>query len=327
MVGTAAPDGSDLTGQLLDGRYQIAKKIGAGGMCHVYLAHDTDAGDAVAIKILLPELIKDRVAMARLRREAALGGRLAHPNVCHIIRLGETTAGFDYIVMPYVEGDLLCDRTARAGQLPLDVTAAFVRDMCAGLDAAHRVGIIHRDLKPENIMIVRRADGSERAVVMDFSLATELAIRPEMQLTAAGIVVGTPVFMSPEQLRGDPLDPRSDIYTLAFMVYEMLTGQLPFDGDTQQELMIARLKGESTPIRAKRPDLDIPEAVEKVLSKGLALDAARRYATAPEFGTAFSRAAAGEDPDAGSGPASRLTRYLRRLIRDYRGPERVQSSP
>lgn len=302
----------DLTGQLLDNRYQVEREIGEGGMCVVYLAHDVLSGDAVAIKILLPALVNDATAMARLRREAALGGRLAHPNVCHIIRLGATPAGFDYIVMPFVEGDLLCVRTIRAGQLPLHATAGFVRDMCAGLHAAHAFEIIHRDLKPENIMIVAGPEGSERAVVMDFSLATQLHLRPELQLTADGVVVGTPEFMSPEQLCGEPLDPRSDIYSLGFMVYEMLTGRLPFEGATQRDVMIARLKGESIPIRTKRPDLDIPEAVEQVLSKALAFDPARRYSTALEFGDAFSRAAAVADPSGPKHGRGLLNRLLRR---------------
>jgi serine/threonine protein kinase len=300
---------TDLTGQLLDNRYEIVRKVGEGGMCFVYRARDTATDEAVAIKILSPALIEDPTAMARLRREAELGTQLAHPNVCHIIRLGETAAGFDYLVMPFVDGELLCERIVRAGQLPLDVTAGFVRDMCAGLHVAHELGIIHRDLKPENVMIVARPDGSESAVVMDFSLATVIRMSPEMQqLTATGIVVGTPEFMSPEQLRGKPLDRRSDVYSLAFMVYEILTGQIPFDGQTQHEIMIGRLKGESIPIRARRPDLNIPVAIERVLARGLARDAEQRYATAPEFGAAFARAAAGEE----TSNSGILSRFLRR---------------
>jgi serine/threonine-protein kinase len=147
--------------------------------------------------------------MARLRREAELAGQLAHPNVCHIIRVGKAPAGFEYLVMPFVEGEMLCDRTRRLGMVPLDVTARFVRDMCAGLQIAHNYGVLHRDIKPENVMIVANADGSERAVVMDFSLAKD--VHDASPLTGAGLVVGTPEFMSPEQLRGDELDPRSDI--------------------------------------------------------------------------------------------------------------------
>ena len=295
-------DFSKLAGQLLDNRYQVAKKVGEGGMSFVYLAQDTNTGEKVAIKILSPALIKDQNAMARLRREAALGGRLAHPNVCHIIRLGETNMGLVYIVMPFVQGELLCDRTIRMGRIPLDVAAGFVRDMSAGLQVAHELGIIHRDLKPENIMVVTRPDGTERAVVMDFGLAKERQMSAEVQkLTATGIVLGTPEFMSPEQLRGKPLDPRTDVYSLAVMVFEMLTGKLPFPGRTQQEIMIARLKGDPIPLRQMRPDLEFPAAVEKVLQKALARDAENRYASTMEFGEAFSKAASGQGAVEGEG--------------------------
>ncbi len=279
---------ADLSGQLLDDRYQMLKRIGQGGMCVVYLAHDTRLGDLVAVKILLPALINDPISMARLRREAALGAQLAHPNVCHIIRLGETTAGFDYIVMPFVEGELLCVRIARQGQLSLPVTAGFVRDASAGLNVAHELGILHRDLKPENIMIVTRPDGSEHAVVIDFSLANGPQVPA---LTMPGKVVGTPEFMSPEQLRGAPLDARSDIYSLACTTYEMLTGQLPFEGQNQHAVMVARLKGLTTPLRVKRPDLDLPKKVDKVLQQALSLDPDARYPTTLAFSEAFSRAA------------------------------------
>jgi serine/threonine protein kinase len=301
------PDFADLTGQVLDGRYRMVEKVGEGGMCLVYHAQDTLSGDKVAVKILLPALINDPICMARLRREAALGRKLAHPNVCHIIRLGEITAGFDYIVMPFVEGVLLRERIILAGQLSLHVTASFLRDMCSGLHVAHSLGILHRDLKPENIMVVTRPDGSEHAVVIDFSLANG----PEVQqLTAPGLVVGTPEFMSPEQLRGQSLDQRSDIYSLAFMVYEMLTGQLPFEGRTQHDLMIARLKGDSIPIRQRRPDLEFSEAIEQVMQKALAHDPGQRYATAPKFSDAFTQAA-GPDP-AGGRRGGILDRLLRR---------------
>jgi len=295
-------DFSKLAGQLLDNRYQVAKKVGEGGMSFVYLAQDTNTGEKVAIKILSPALIKDQNAMARLRREAALGGRLAHPNVCHIIRLGETNMGLVYIVMPFVQGELLCDRTNRQGRIPLEETAGFVRDMTAGLHVAHELGIIHRDLKPENIMVVARPDGTHRAVVMDFGLAKERQMSAEVQkLTATGIVLGTPEFMSPEQLRGKTLDARTDIYSLAVMVYEMLTGKLPFPGRTQQEIMIARLKGDPIPIRQMRPELDIPVAVERVLAKALSRDPDQRYASTLEFGEAFTRAASGQGDAGGDG--------------------------
>ncbi|HEX6535974.1 MAG TPA: serine/threonine-protein kinase [Gemmatimonadaceae bacterium] len=312
--GAPAPlDVSRLPGQVLDGRYRVSRKIGEGGMSHVFLAIDVPTGEQVAIKILSPSLIRDPNAMARLRREAELAGKLSHPNVCHIARLGETAAGLVYVVMPFIEGELLCDRTVRLGQLPLDVTAAFVSDIAAGLDAAHALGIIHRDLKPENIMICALPGGAERAVVMDFGLAKERHVGPEVRkLTATGIVLGTPEFMSPEQLRGKTLDPRSDIYALGLMAYEMLTGQLPFTGHTQQDVMVARLKGEPTPIRSMRPDLAFSPAVERVLQKSMQRDPEQRYRTAPEFAAAFASAARGEGDGAGEGGAAFLDRLLRR---------------
>lgn len=281
-----------LVGQTLDGRYRIEEKVGEGGMSFVYRATDTKTGDTLAIKMLSPALSRDDNAMARLRREAELAGRLEHPNVCHIIRLGEAPGAMVYVVMPYMEGELLCDRAIREGQLALGVVAQFVSDIAAGLHVAHELGIVHRDLKPENVMLCPRPDGTMRAVVMDFGLAKERRVGAEVRkLTATGIVLGTPEFMSPEQLRGKPLDARSDIYSLGLMTYELLTGQLPFSGKTQQDMMIARLKGDPMALRTMRPELGFSAAVEKVLLRSLARDPGDRYATAPQFASAFAAAA------------------------------------
>lgn len=284
---------ANLAGQTLDGRYRIESKVGEGGMSFVYRAVDVETGDTCAIKVLSPALAKDTTSMARLRREAHVGSRLIHPNVCHIRRLGQTSDGLVYVVMPFVDGEVLADRTYRAGQLALEEVVPFVRQIADGLQAAHDLGIVHRDLKPENVMICNGGpNGSERAVVMDFGLAKERPAGAELEkLTATGIVLGTPEFMSPEQLRGKPLDGRSDVYSLALMTFEMLTGKLPFDGKTQQELMIARLRNEPIPIRRLRPDLNVSAAVERVLLKGMARDLDQRYRRAPEFADALAGAA------------------------------------
>ncbi|MEO8563223.1 MAG: serine/threonine-protein kinase [bacterium] len=290
----------NLTGRVLDGRYRIARKIGEGGMSFVYLASDVATEQRYAIKVLSAALSSDMNAMARLRREASLGMRLAHPNVCHIIRLGETQDGLVYVVMPYVEGEVLSDRNNRLGTLPLADVVPFVCDIAAGLHVAHELKIVHRDLKPENVMICPKPSGGERAVVMDFGLAKERRADAELQkLTATGIILGTPEFMSPEQLRGRPLDPRTDIYSLALMTYEMLTGKLPFSGRTQQEMMIARLRSEPTPLRSAAPALGLPEAVEKVLAKAMHREPGDRYASAPEFAHALTTAAKGGGADSG----------------------------
>ncbi|HET7458057.1 MAG TPA: serine/threonine-protein kinase [Gemmatimonadaceae bacterium] len=301
----AVPRHGNLVGELLDGRYRIERKVGEGGMSFVYLAHEEGTGTRYAIKVLSPTLSEEQNAMARLRREAGLGSRLAHPNVCHIVRLGETPEGLVYVVMPYIDGELLADRTHRLGHLPLAQVVAWVGEMAAGLDVAHKLGIVHRDLKPENVMICTRPDGTEYAVVMDFGLAKERRTGPELEkLTATGMVLGTPEFMSPEQLRGKPLDPRTDVYSLALVTFEMLTGKLPFDGRTQQEMMIARLRSDPVPLRHMRPDLGLPATVERVLLKALAREPDQRYRGAPEFAAALAAAAGGQDVAPAAPPAA-----------------------
>jgi eukaryotic-like serine/threonine-protein kinase len=281
----------NLAGQTLEGRYKIVKKVGEGGMSFVYLATDVATNHRYAIKVLSSALSQDDTAMARLKREASLGMRLEHPNICHIIRLGETEDGLVYVVMPFVEGEILSDRNQRMGVLSVEMTVNLVRDIAEGLHFAHQLRIVHRDLKPENIMVTKNGDGSERAVVMDFGLAKERRVGAEIQkLTSTGTILGTPEFMSPEQLRGKPLDPRTDVYSLALMTYEMLTSKLPFVGRTQQETMIARLRSDPIPLRQIRPELNLPEGLERAISKALSRDPDGRYPTTLEFASALELA-------------------------------------
>jgi eukaryotic-like serine/threonine-protein kinase len=292
-AGSIPQEPPGLVGSVLDGRYKVEMKVGEGGMSFVYLARDVGTGERYAIKLLSASLAQDAKAMARLRREAAFGMRLIHPNICHIIRLGEAADGLVYVVMPYVEGELLSDRTGREGQIPLPLTVSLIRDIAAGLQLAHEQGIVHRDLKPENVMVCRRPDGAEYAVVMDFGLAKERRAGAELQkLTGTGIILGTPEFMSPEQLRGRQLDGRSDVYSLALIACEMLTGKLPFLGTTQQEIMMARLRGGPVPMRELRPDLEFPDAVQAVIDKALHRSPDDRYVSAPEFAAALTAAQA-----------------------------------
>src|SRR5438309_5908771 len=172
----------------------------------------------------------------------------------------------------------------------------LLKQMCAGLHHAHELQIVHRDLKPENVMLVPDDDsGAEHAVVMDFGLAKERRADPAIaKLTATGIILGTPEFMSPEQIRGKVLDARSDIYALGIVAFEMFTGKLPFQGRNAQEMMIARLRGGPIPLRQMRPEL--PAALEKAIAKSLETNPESRYSTALEFADALSA-----DADSGSG--------------------------
>ena len=291
-LGGAAAD--PLPGQLLGGRYRVRHRVGEGGMAIVYQAEDTATGELLALKALAPVLTGDQTAMARLRREAELGGRLRHPNVCPILAMGTAPGGTVYVVMPFLAGETLCERLNRLGVLPPAQVAGIVRDVAAGLDAAHQLGIVHRDLKPENVMLGPAARGREVAVVMDFGLATSRQARmAARRLTRTGMVMGTPEFMSPEQLRDQPLDARSDVYALALVTCELLTGRLPFGGETQQEQMLARLRVQPTPLRELRAGLALPEAVEAVMRRGLAADREQRFPTAPAFAAAFAAALRG----------------------------------
>ncbi len=278
---------SSLSGHVLDSRYQVQKKLGEGGMSFVYLAREVATGQDVAIKVLSPKLATDRSSVERLRREAGLAMRLDHPNVCRILRLGESEDGLIYLVMPFLKGELLSDREVKAGPMPVAPGIAVLRQVCAGLHHAHELQIVHRDLKPENIMIVTDEPARDRAVVMDFGLAKERRADPAIaKLTATGIILGTPEFMSPEQIRGKQLDARSDIYALGIVAFEMFTGKLPFHGRNAQEMMIARLRGRPLKLRQLRPDL--PDGLERTLGRALESNPEARYTTALEFADALS---------------------------------------
>ena len=292
---------STLSNQILDARYQVMKKLGEGGMSYVYLAKEISSGDTVAIKVLSPRLATDKSSVERLRREAGLAMRLDHPNVCRILRLGESEDGLIYLVMPFLKGELLSDREVRGGPMDITLGVTLLKQMCAGLHHAHELQIIHRDLKPENVMLVPDdGDGTERAVVMDFGLAKERRADPAIaKLTATGIILGTPEFMSPEQIRGKPLDARSDIYALGIVAFEMFTGKLPFQGRNAQEMMIARLRSQPQSVRTLRPD--VPEPVEKALTRALQTSPDDRFATAIEFGDALSGAGPSTPSSSGGG--------------------------
>jgi serine/threonine protein kinase len=288
--GSADPVKS-LRDQVLDQRYQVQRKLGEGGMSFVYEAKDISTGELVAVKIMTPKLAQDKTAADRLRREAGLAMRLKHPNVCPIIRLNETPEGLIYLVMPLLRGELLSDKEVREGAIPLAVGVPLMRQVCEGLQYAHDLQIVHRDLKPENIFVEPQPGGELRAVVMDFGLAKERRAEPGMaKLTATGIILGTPEFMSPEQIRGKTLDGRSDIYALGLVAFEMFTTKLPFEGKSAQDLMIARLRGQPVPMRRARPDLNFTAAFEKALMKAIETEPGDRYQTALDFAKALEEA-------------------------------------
>jgi serine/threonine-protein kinase len=226
--------------------------------------------------------VGDREAVGRLRREAQVAMRLDHPNVCGILAFGEA-GGLPYLVMPFLEGETLSRRESRHGPMPEPLAIRLLRQLCLGLQHAHDAGVLHRDLKPENVMLVPgEHPGMERAVVMDFGLAKETVVGPEvMKLTATGIVLGTPEFMSPEQIRGRPLDGRSDIFALGVLGFELLSGRLPFEGATAQETMLAHLTGQ--PLRLRQANARVTAGLEQVIARAIAHRPEDRFQSMSEF--------------------------------------------
>ena len=280
---------TSLIGRTLGGRHRIERRLGEGGMSYVYLAQDLETDRQVALKVLSPRLIRDPASVERLKREAAIAMRLDHPNVCPILGLGETPERLIYLVMPYLPGEPLSEHEIRQGALSVAEGVPLLLQICLGLDHAHKLEIVHRDLKPENVMLVPdpAVGGGSRAVVMDFGLAKERRAEPEVvKLTQTGIVLGTPEFMSPEQIRGKPLDGRSDVYALGVLAFELFTGRLPFAGKSPQDMMLARLKGEPIHLRSLRPEL--PARLEAVIDQALAKDPAARIQSMEEFGAALA---------------------------------------
>jgi serine/threonine-protein kinase len=215
--------------------------------------------------------------------------RLDHPNVCPILGVGDTEQLPIYLVMPYLTGETLAVREMRRGPLSPGEGIPLLRQLCRGLDHAHGLQILHRDLKPENVILTPDPEAPDgvRAVLLDFGLAKVLREEPGLApLTRAEMIIGTPDFMSPEQVRGDPLDARSDVYSLGLLAFEMFTGRLPFEGANDEELLIARLKVSPARLRALRAEL--PEALEQVIDRTLARSPTDRYRTAMELDAALA---------------------------------------
>ena len=285
----SASQGSDLEGSIIADRYLVLKKLGEGGMGQVYLAEHVKMGRKSALKVMHPGMVKDVDAISRFNREAANASRINHPNVAAVYDFGETPEGLIYLAMEYVDGPPLTAVLEQQGALPPKRAAEIARQAADALAVAHDMGIVHRDLKPDNLMLARTRDGGDLVKVVDFGIA-KAAGSAAQKVTKTGLVVGTPEYMSPEQLSGDTLDGRSDIYSLALVTFNMLTGCLPFPSDSAQESMIMRLTDKPKPLGEMRPEVAWPADVQAVVDKALERDASRRYQTASEFGRELCRA-------------------------------------
>jgi tRNA A-37 threonylcarbamoyl transferase component Bud32/membrane-associated phospholipid phosphatase len=269
------PDPFDQFREKLADHYAIEREIGRGGMATVYLAQDLKHDRRVAVKVLLPEL-STSLGTQRFLREVKIAAGLQHPHILPIYDSGEA-AGLLYYVMPYVEGHTLRERLERETQLPIDESLQIVRDVANALSYAHKRGIVHRDIKPENILI---SEGYP--VVADFGIARALTEAGGDKLTQTGVAIGTPAYMSPEQVsEGARVDGRSDLYSLGCVLYEMLAGQPPFTGATPQVIMARHALDPVPPLRTVRGT--VPESVERAVTRSLAKVPADRFTSGEQL--------------------------------------------
>jgi eukaryotic-like serine/threonine-protein kinase len=271
-----------LIDSLFDGRYKIVRKLGTGGMANVYLAEDQELGRRVAIKILDDRHASDDQFVERFRREAQNAAGLSHPNIVSIYDRGEAEGTY-YIAMEYLDGRSLKELIVSRGPAPINVAIDYTRQILAALRFAHRNGIVHRDIKPHNVLV----DSDGRLKVTDFGIARAGA----SEMTEAGSIVGTAQYLSPEQAKGTAVDARSDIYSAGVVLYELLTGKVPFTGDTAVEIAMRHLSAVPEPPSSLRED--VPHELDMVVLRALAKDPEDRYQTAEEMDAELDRVSRG----------------------------------
>jgi serine/threonine-protein kinase len=271
--------GDTLIDSLFDGRYLIIRKLGSGGMANVYLAHDQELGRRVAIKILDDRHARDAQFIERFRREAQHAAGLSHPNIVSVYDRGEAEGTY-YIAMEYVEGRTLKELLLARGPSPLGIAVDYTRQILSALRFAHRNGIVHRDIKPHNVIV----DGEGRVKVMDFGIARA---GTASQMTEAGSIIGTAQYLSPEQARGAPVDQTSDLYSTGIVLYELLTGTVPFTGETPVEIAMKHLSQVPAPPSSHRPE--VPRDLDYVVLRALAKDPADRYHSAEDMDSDLER--------------------------------------
>ncbi len=267
-----APKEELTTGSTFAGRYQIIEELGKGGMGKVYKVHDTKIKEKIALKLIKPEIAKDKKTIERFSNELRLARKIRHKNICQMFDLGEER-GTHFITMEFVPGQDLKGLIRQSGQLAVGTTINIAKQICDGLTEAHKLEVVHRDLKPSNIMIDK--EGNVR--IMDFGIARSLEAK---SITGAGVMIGTPDYMSPEQVDGKDIDQRSDIYSLGVILYEMVTGQTPFEGDTPFTIGVKH-KSE-TPKNPKEINTQIPDDLSRVILRCLEKDKENRYQSAGE---------------------------------------------
>jgi serine/threonine-protein kinase len=300
------PSADPLIGRLLADRYKVLRTIGEGGMGRVYLAEHVRMGRLSAVKVMSPALAPTADAIGRFNREAANASRINQPNVAAIYDFGETEDGTLYLAMEYVEGETLTGVLRREGPFSPMRAAEITGQIADGLTAAHHLGIVHRDLKPDNILVTRSHDGREWVKIVDFGIAkTTQADSAQQNVTSLGVAVGTPEYMSPEQIAGEQLDGRTDLYSLGLVLFNMLTGALPHPALTSKQSLVQRLTARPRTLADVRPTVSWPARLQVALDRALAPEPADRFRTVGEL-AAVVRAAVGA-PSASGGVTQMMT--------------------
>ena len=311
-----------LLGQVIGGRYRILERVGVGGMGTVYRAAQAGLDRQVAIKVLKRDLSWDSDTVTRFHREARAMSLLTHPNTVRVFDFGETPDGLLYFTMELLEGELLTTRIEREGPVDVHASIRIIQQILRSLSEAHTKGIIHRDLKPDNIYLAH-VDGHAEPVVkvLDFGIAKivqgERAI--DQLETQAGTVFGTPRYMSPEQAQGKKLDPRSDLYSVGILLYQLLAGRAPFIDDDAVVVMAKHIRERPVPPREVAPEQPIPAGLDRVVMRAVEKDPARRFKTADRFITKLELCVPEVDREIAA-RRSRLGALRRRLEQAPRAP-------
>jgi serine/threonine protein kinase len=293
------PDSNHSLSEQITRDYKILHLLGKGGMGEVYLAEQLRVGRRrVALKVLNNTCATNPDMAQRFENEASSAGRINHNNVVTVYESRITDDGQMYVAMEFVEGKSLTEFLQEQGALPLDKVVEITRQMCAGLAAAHKLNIIHRDIKPDNIMLAEE-DGAQIVKLLDFGIARLSETDPSIGKTRAGVIMGTPTYMSPEQAMGktgDKIDARSDIYSLGVVIHQMITGHVVFKASSPLEIMRKHISEQPLPLKHWQPDLKIPDAVEEVVLKALQKNRELRQQTITELGSELEAAVSGVAP-------------------------------
>src|SRR3984957_13787710 len=320
--GSGVPD--PLIGRVINDRFRISALIARGGMGKVYRAEQGPRGRVCALKVLNPNYAGDQDPEFHKRffLEASIASKLTHPNTVTIFDYGRTDDDIYYMAMEYLEGHTLHRAIREAGHFPEERAAHVARQICRALREAHSLGVIHRDLKPANIFLVEHGDETDFVKVLDFGLVKNVSENKGEDLTQTGLFMGSPKYMAPEQIRGDRVDARTDIYALGIIMYEMITGKVPFDRPNSVNILMAHVNEEAPPMRQMNPAINLSPQIEETVGRCMAKDPDQRFRSMDEVLAALKRVGGGTLTATISGAG---TGEYRSLSGSGSGPQIMQS--